>query len=180
MQNFSKRACVPECRSSLFGPFKVSKYTSSCLDYCGNLHKYEEATKEASLHVVVTTLPMFRSLRLSAFDSQHELKSSLMASAAAFPLAGLVKHPKHGWCLDGGLSDFQPIFDRDTITVNPFFFSSSDIRPSRYIPAWWAMLPPSDPATIDWMYDLGYCDALNFFKKVGLVDCDHMHEGSCR
>jgi len=86
------------------------------------------------------------------FDSAEDLQAALVASAAAFPLAQPVKR-KGKWLIDGGLSDFQPIFDENTITINPFYFSQADIKPSRYVPAWWALLPSSDPDTLDWLYE---------------------------
>ena len=46
------------------------------------------------------------------------------------------------WVCDGGLSDFKPVIDADTITVSPFYFDYADIKPSRYIPPWWALYPP--------------------------------------
>jgi hypothetical protein len=62
----------------------------------------------------------------------------------------------------------------------------ADIKPSRYVPIWWLVLPPSDADTIDWIYDLGYCDALSFFAKEGLLEaCTHRegndaHPHACR
>jgi hypothetical protein len=44
----------------------------------------------------------------------------------------------------------------------------------RYVPVWWAFLPPPNPSTIDWLYDLGYKDALTWMQARGLgYCCDH-------
>jgi hypothetical protein len=46
----------------------------------------------------------------------------------------------------------QPVIEGyRNITVSPLYFSQADIKPSRYVPAWWALLPPSDPKTVDWV-----------------------------
>jgi hypothetical protein len=42
-----------------------------------------------------------------------------------------------------------------TITVCPFYSSRADIKPSRYLPPWWAFCPPS-VAELDAVYRLGY------------------------
>ena len=52
--------------------------------------------------------------------------------------------------------------------VSPFYFSDTDIKPSRYVPLWWAFLPPKSGATVDWLYSLGFHDCLNYFEKRGL------------
>jgi hypothetical protein len=79
------------------------------------------------------------------------------------------------YCLDGGLSDFQPVIDDDTITVSPFYFSDCDIRPSRYVPFWWGLVPPKSTETIDWLYNLGWEDAMAFIdsKSLGGLESPH-------
>ena len=96
--------------------------------------------------------------------SQEELKNALLASASAWPFASLVYRNKM-WCIDGGLSDFQPLVNEDTITVSPFYFSDADIKPSRYVPLWWSFIPPRSEDTIDWLYALGYEDCVKYCQK---------------
>lgn len=183
---------MPECRSGPLGPARIAKYTSNCLDLHGHLDRYHELNDgRRRLTVCLTALPSLRPVRVSDFSSSEELKASLMASSAFFPLAPLVRF-RGEWCLDGGLSDFQPVFTPEeegprnrTVTVSPFYFSSADIKPSRYVPLWWLVLPPSDPEAIDWVYDLAYCDALDFLRAQGLLTCDHRdqdeaHTHACR
>jgi hypothetical protein len=120
------------------------------------------------LQVAITNLPFFKAERATKFTSQEELKLSLLASASAWPFADLVYRCIDGkgiWCIDGGLSDFQPLVDEDTITVSPFYFSDADIKPSRYVPLWWSFLPPRSVDTIDWLYSLGYEDCITYLEK---------------
>lgn len=50
----------------------------------------------------------------------------------------------------------------------------ADIRPSRYVPAWWSLLPPSHAGTVDWLFDLGFCDTLRWMRSVNLeAACAH-------
>ena len=62
------------------------------------------------------------------------------------------------------------------MTISPFYASSASIRPSRYVPLSWIALAPRDPAAIDWLYDLGYRDALFWMAKRGIEHtCTHAH-----
>lgn len=113
------------------------------------------------------------------FTSQEDLEQCLLSSCAVFPFARLVYH-RGQWNIDGGLTDFvPPVYGDDvhrgtTVTVSPFYFSQSDIKPSRYVPFWWAIVPPSSPETIDWLYALGYEDAVCYIRKhakMSLTQC---------
>jgi hypothetical protein len=70
------------------------------------------------------------------------------------------------------MTDFVPlvigegISRENTVTVSPFHCSSSDIKPSRYIPFWWALIPPNSSETVDWIYALGYEDGISYIEKV--------------
>ena len=48
--------------------------------------------------------------------------------------------------------------------MSPLYFSNADIKPSRYVPLWWAIVPPKSPDTIDWLYRLGWEDACRWIK----------------
>jgi hypothetical protein len=52
VQNYSKTQCMPECRGTLLGPCKIAKYTSNCLDRCGNLHKFQQVGPLYTTHMV--------------------------------------------------------------------------------------------------------------------------------
>lgn len=50
-----------------------------------------------------------------------------------------------------------------SLTIVPH--SDTDIKPSRYVPLWWAFLPPKSSDTIDWLYNLGFQDMLTYLDK---------------
>jgi hypothetical protein len=126
------------------------------------------------LEASVTVLPFLRNERVGQFHSFEHLKQALLASSCLVPLAGSpVWVDGLGYCIDGGLSDLQllkgmsvggtfskihvkgsPEALRSTITVCPFYSSRADIKPSRYLPPWWAFIPPS-VAELDAVYRLG-------------------------
>jgi hypothetical protein len=116
------------------------------------------------LQVSVTTLPFCANRRYSEFDSYEDFRNALLASCTMAPLAGLPFKYRGVWVCDGGLSDFKPVIDADTITVSPFYFDYADIKPSRYIPPWWALYPPR-VADFAWVFDLGYHDAEAWSRK---------------
>ncbi|KAH9119508.1 hypothetical protein LEN26_011591 [Aphanomyces euteiches] len=70
------------------------------------------------------------------------------------------------WVIDGGLFEYQPILDANTVTVCPLYFSKADIRPSQYVPVWWGLLP-GDPIRFQWLYHLGKYDAYQWALKHG-------------
>jgi hypothetical protein len=42
---------------------------------------------------------------------------------------------------------------------------NTDIKPSRYVPLWWALFPPNSPDAVDWVYELGYNDTVNWIHE---------------
>ena len=123
------------------------------------------------LQVAVTSLPFFRRIHIQSYENAADLKQCLLASSAAFPFARLV-HLRGELCVDGGFTDFQPLIDKHSVTISPFYFSNTDIKPTRYVPLWWALLPPNDNDTIDWLYKLGYDDAQAWIMKRQAGDLD--------
>ena len=163
--NFCKETCVPQAWGHVKGLFKLGEYVSQCIDLLV-IPNYKPI-KPGRLQLAVTKLPFFTAERVTEFSSKEDLKDALMASVAAYPAAPVVF--RHGrYYMDGGVTDFQPIVDADTITVSPFYFSDCDIRPSRYVPLWWAFLPPKNTDTVDWLYALGFEDCMNYLEKRGL------------
>ena len=164
--DFCKAELVPRCYHHWagWGLFGIGEYASRCMDLTCNLHRWEEL-EPGQLHVAITRLPFFQAERQTSFESHADLKTALLASAGCFPFAPLVWR-KGYWCIDGGLSDFQPVINEKTITVSPFYFADADIKPSRYVPLWWSFFPPKDEDTIEWLYLLGQEDAMTFFKSV--------------
>ena len=164
---YCKDECIPRAHTEVLGLFQLGEYVTQCLEL-HLLPKYKPIPS-GQLQIAVTRLPFFTTERVVEYSSREDLKSALLASSAAFPAAPLVFRG-NSWCIDGGISDFQPIIDEDTLTVSPFYFSDCDIKPSRYVPLWWAFLPPRSADTVDWLYSLGFNDALDYFKKRGLEE----------
>ena len=164
---YCKDYCLPKAFSEISGLFNLDHYVETCLVATCNLHRWRELSDGQRQVAVTRLLPYFSRERKTSYESEADLLDSLKASAAAFPFAPLVY--RHGsWCVDGGLSDFQPVIDSTTVTVSPFYFSCADIKPSRYVPLWWALVPPNDDDTIDWVYNLGWTDGLHWLEKQGI------------
>ena len=150
------------------GLFRLGDYVSQCLD--SHLMPKYQPLEYGKLQIAVTKLwPFLQTDRVVEHTSKKDLKLTLMASIAAFPAAPLVFR-RGKWYIDGGISDFQPIVDDDTITVSPFYFSDCDIKPSRYVPLWWCCIPPKSNDTIDWLYALGYEDCMAYIEKRGFTN----------
>eukprot|EP00601_Ochromonadales_sp_CCMP2298_P001293 CAMPEP_0173179902 /NCGR_PEP_ID=MMETSP1141-20130122/6402_1 /TAXON_ID=483371 /ORGANISM="non described non described, Strain CCMP2298" /LENGTH=354 /DNA_ID=CAMNT_0014102661 /DNA_START=260 /DNA_END=1321 /DNA_ORIENTATION=- len=165
---YCNEVCLPKAYGRYTGLFRLSEYVTGCMKLY-LLDKFEENSPlpEGQLQIAITRLPFFTPERVLVHESKEELMKSLLASAAAFPFSSLVKK-KGNWYIDGGLSDFQPIVDADTITVSPFYFSDCDIKPSRYVPLWWTFMPPSSPDTVEWLYNLGWEDCMTYVRARGI------------
>ena len=166
--DFCKRKCLPRT-NSVSGLFTLDEYVGTCIDLLLiQAGKYRQL-EPGELQVAVTKFPYLSTVRVTEHLSAEDLKETLLCSAAAYPAAPIFNHKRFGLCIDGGLSDFQPVIDADTITVSPFYFSDCDIRPSRYVPPWWAFIPPRDGETVDWIYNLGFEDGMAWIegRKVG-------------
>ena len=162
---YCKEEGIPKAYSGISGLFKLDQYVLKCLDL-HLLSKFREIPPNI-LQIAVTKLWFFTPEKVTKFDTKQHLIDNLLASSAAFPFASLVKI-NGSWYIDGGLSDFQPIVDEDTITVSPFYFSDCDIKPSRYVPIWWCVFPPPSNDTIDWLYNLGYHDCISYIQSRGI------------
>jgi len=162
---FCKEEGIPRAYGAITGLFKLHEYVLKCIDdYL--IQKYKDIPPN-QLQIAVTKVWGFRGEIVKVHDSKSDLIDSLLASSAAFPFASIVKR-NGSWYIDGGWTDFQPIVDEDTITVSPFYFSDCDIKPSRYVPIWWAFAPPPSKDTIDWLYNLGYHDCMNYINSRGI------------
>lgn len=162
-----KSDCVPSARGSWRGFLNIPRYIVDSCGIGGFLPRWDSVA-HGELQVAVTGLPFLEKKRIMNFTSEDDLLKCLLASCAIFPLARLV-HYRGSWHVDGGITDFVPdvqgVSAEDTISVSPFHISYCDIKPSRYIPFWWAIVPPNSPETIDWIYALGYEDGLNYIDS---------------
>lgn len=116
---FCKDECLPEAHNHIAGLFNVDKYVDAVLEL-HVLDKFRPLPK-GHLQIAITQLPSLKAERATEFESAQDLKECLLASCAAFPIASLM-YRKGMWCVDGGITDFQPIVDEKTITVSPFYF----------------------------------------------------------
>lgn len=159
---------VPKAHASISGAFQVREYLKQTLNEAGGLHRYKQLNAQPSrLTVVYSSLSNWASRRVTQFESQEHLEQSLLASCCAPPIAGMPFKLKDEWVMDGGVFDFQPVFDCHTVTVSPFYCTDASIKPSRYVPMWWAAFPPS-ARDVEWLFDLGYEDGLSWIVKSGL------------
>lgn len=159
---FCKDKCLPDAYAKYDGLFKLSSYVTDCIEVT-LAPKYFDIPPDV-LQIATTKLPFFTAERVKVHPSYEELVKAILASCAAAPFAGLV-YRTGAWYIDGGLSEFQPIVDENTITVSPLYFSDCDIKPSRYVPLWWSFLPPRSEDTVDWLYTLGWNDCLEYLKS---------------
>lgn len=161
--------CVPTARRDFWGLFKLPKFIVDSTDISSFMHRYHKLEK-GDLQIAMTGLPFLSKRRIQEFTSEDDLLQCLLSSCAIFPFAGLV-HYRGMWNMDGGVTDFVPevygegITPENTVSVSPFYFSSCDIKPSRYIPFWWAIIPPNNSYIIDWIYALGYEDGINYIDS---------------
>lgn len=169
---FCKKKCLPRTEY-VSGLFTLDEYVGSCIDtLLIKAGKFKDL-EPGELQVAITKFPYMSSVRVTEHHGAQDLKETLLSSAAAYPAAPIHNHSRFGLCIDGGLSDFQPTIDSDTVTVSPFYFSDCDIRPSRYVPPWWAFVPPKDSDTVDWTYNLGYEDAMEYIRKRNVGSSPH-------
>ncbi|DAZ94136.1 TPA: hypothetical protein N0F65_010380 [Lagenidium giganteum] len=169
IRDFVLQNAVTKAHASWHGPFNCRQYLTDTVNATGQLHRFEELnTDPARLAIVYTSLSSWATRRITTFDSPDHVMKCLMASCCATPIVGMPFKLKGEWVMDGGVLDFQPVFDENTITVNPFYCARADITPSRYVPMWWAVYPPSQ-RDVEWLFDLGYEDGLNWIVKSGLA-----------
>ena len=162
-----KAKVIKTAYADLWGLFRLSDYVTMALEAFCNLEKWAELGNSEKLQIAITQLPFFNKVRVAHFTSRDDLKKALLASASAFPFASLTWW-RGSLCIDGGLTDFQPVVDQNTLRVSPFYFNNADIVPSRYVPLWWGLVPPGNADTIDWLYALGQEDASKYISdKMG-------------
>jgi hypothetical protein len=170
IRDYVIQTIVPKAHATLAGAFQARAYLMDTMLEHGNTYNYTSLNKKPEqLTVVYSSLSACTSRRVSSFESRDHFHQVIIASSCATPIAGLPFKLKGEWVMDGGLFEFQPILDEKTITVNPFYCTNADIRPSRYVPMWWALYPPSQ-RDVQWLFDLGYEDGLNWIARSGLVD----------
>ncbi|EGZ23821.1 hypothetical protein PHYSODRAFT_487980 [Phytophthora sojae] len=159
---------VPQAHASLAGYFRVRPYLRDTLACHGCLQKFEAINTSQQLTVVYTSLSTLKSRRATTFESAEHLTETLLASCCAPPIAGLPCKLNGEWVMDGGIFDFQPVYDDKTVAISPFYCVGADIKPSVYVPMWWALIPPG-VRDVEWLFDLGYEDGLKWIVEKGLA-----------
>ncbi|KAF4038116.1 hypothetical protein GN244_ATG09892 [Phytophthora infestans] len=159
---------IPGARVFPGGYFSAHTLLLDTLKAVGNLHTWERLNVSQQLTIVYTSLSALTSRRQTTFDSRQQLTDTLMAACCATPIAGLPFRLGDEWVFDGGILDFQPVFDEKTVTVSPFYCTGADIKPSVYVPMWWSLLAPRE-RDAEWLFDLGYEDGLKWIVKNNLT-----------
>lgn len=167
--------CAAKARGSWRGAFLLRDYCRGAItQFCTkDAHKILAGRLEIS---ITRIFPWYKNIRVNEFPTYDFLIQSLLCSACITPLAGLPMWlPGHGLCFDGGVSDLQLVKGlasngtfcklhcrktnpEDIIVVCPFYSSRADIRPSKYVPMWWAFFPPA-PYKLKELFELGQKDA---------------------
>lgn len=160
---------VPQAHASLQGPFNMREYLVDAITR--HTRRENLALLNDKCTVVYTSLSAWQARKVSQFRDFHHLLWTMVASCCATPLVGMPFRHEGEWVIDGGIMENQPVFAspelaKKTVTVSPNIYSGADIRPSRYVPAWWSMYPPSE-RDMRWLYALGYEDGLNWAVREG-------------
>mmetsp|Transcript_6365 Transcript_6365/g.16061 ORF Transcript_6365/g.16061 Transcript_6365/m.16061 type:complete len:465 (+) Transcript_6365:155-1549(+) len=169
-----QKGCVKRTHGGIWGAFQLSTYIHEIID---NMlpHNAADVLKD-KCEISYTTLPWFKNKRVKVYRDEQHIRQALLASCCMAPLAGLPFRLDGELVYDGALSDWikSGLFhgpndqaaeqDEPTITITPFWFSRSDIRPSQYIPLWWAVYPPK-VEDFEWIFDLGYKDTGDWVRR---------------
>ncbi|XP_068122272.1 omega-hydroxyceramide transacylase-like [Hyperolius riggenbachi] len=177
-----------DARKTILGPFSPSFNLLKCLRKA--LHSFlpDDAHEQARgrLSVALTRLPDGQTTLVSDFNSKEEVIQALICSCFVPFYCGLVPPLFRGVrYIDGGLSNFHPLYYlQSVITVSPFT-GEIDICP-RDCPVShlclhvgnasfqlsihnicrvvYSLFPPS-PCVLNGFYHQGYQDAINFLSK---------------
>ncbi|KAG9413580.1 hypothetical protein AC1031_012804 [Aphanomyces cochlioides] len=84
--------------------------------------------------IVYSSLSKWTSRRINTFSNWDDLLQTMMASGCLPPFTIPPFVFKGEWVIDGGLFEFQPMLDDDTVTISPLYFSKADIRPTQCVP----------------------------------------------
>lgn len=107
-----------------------------------------------------------------AVRTPSELVDVLVASCTVPVFAGLpFRLPATGeLVLDGGLRKILPrAGEPGVLGVSPFWWISDAVIKPAYIPTTWALLPPRDVETYEWVARQGYRDGMRFALRNGVV-----------
>lgn len=140
--------------------------------FCPNLN----AECIRHINIQITDAKTMDQVYIDNWNSYDDLRQTIIASCT---IPGFVGPPRlvniqggqKVWGIDGVFSTLQPSHPRQEqhqshqVSVSPFgWFSGTDIRPSVYMPIWWAFYPPDDKG-LDLMYLMGYNDTIDWYHR---------------
>jgi hypothetical protein len=170
--------CSEDCRAHWWNVFRMRHYLLKSIRRFGP-DAVAPGKKELVLQnserfrteIYGTTLPFLKKKIFHGFEDLSDIEEALSATCCFTPCAGLpIKLRKTGeWAIDGGVSAFQPRKgEPNTITISPFYFGDSDIKPSVPFPVWWAIRPPPQEQYIE-LFHAGYADCIQYLLREGLI-----------
>jgi len=132
---------------------------------------------EQGLRIQITNAKTMDQVYINKWNSYDDLRNTIVASCS---IPGIVGPPHlvniqgtttQMYGMDGAFSTLQPSHPRQEqnqyhqVSVSPFgWFSGTEIRPSVYMPMWWAFYPP-DNKGLDQMYHRGYNDTIDWHHR---------------
>eukprot|EP00960_Hanusia_phi_P054323 762619-Hanusia_phi.AAC.2 len=163
--------CVERTHGSLQGALRLKEYLDEIMDQMLPDGACEKISDRSSLG----TMPFYVKVCMQAaglFELFDGLNSFCKLFTSMAPLCGMPFKHEGEVVYDGAVSDWyhngiftapkghQSSNERE-ITVTPFWFSRADIKPSQYVPIWWALYPPR-VEDFEWVYHLGYQDGMKW------------------
>jgi hypothetical protein len=170
--------CVDRTHGSIAGAFRLKQYVDEIMDDMLPDDAYR--TISDRVEVSFSTLPVFSNRRVNRFRDNAHLRQAIHASCCMAPLCGTPFELDGDLVYDGAISDWlgnnsfltcpegHMATNSAAVRVTPFWFSRSDIRPSQYIPLWWALYPPRR-SDFEWVFDLGYRDGVDWVQRHAAV-----------
>ncbi|KAJ1490206.1 acyl transferase/acyl hydrolase/lysophospholipase [Baffinella frigidus] len=156
--------CVRRTHGSIRGAFRLQSYVNKIMDEM--LPENAVEALQGRVEISITTVRGLRNRRVREFRDRDHLRTAVLASCCMAPLCGIMPMRLDGELMyDGGISDWvrnglfrgpsgHGISHGRAISINPFWFSRADIRPSQYVPFWWALYPPR-VEDFEWVFELG-------------------------
>ena len=170
--------CVDRTHGSLVGAFRLRQYVEEIMD---NMLPADAFTTIGDrVEVSFSSMPSFANRRVNIFRDNSHLRQAILASCCMAPLAGMPFRLDGELVYDGAISDWlqnqsfltcpegHAATAAAAVRVTPFWFSRADIRPSQYIPLWWALYPPRRQ-DFEWVFELGYRDGSDWVRRHAAV-----------
>ncbi|MEC8024728.1 MAG: patatin-like phospholipase family protein [Myxococcota bacterium] len=126
MVNLVENAVGP---SRFLGPEGVQAVGEAFTDEFLQPDTFRDVSHRVGLSI--TRLRPFGNIRASHFESHQDLVDALRAACFIPSRRRPAARYRGQWCIDGGLTDNEPILDKHTFRISPLWTSiRADIRPS--------------------------------------------------